>query len=642
MKKIVIRLMILVVIAGAIWGGYRLFEAMPHRQEQIATTKVRKSDVVVRSYARGELRAVRSATLIAPNLFGTVQVTRLAPLGALAREKDLIVEFDDAEVVSRIEEKQLELDQVDEQIKKAEADLAVRNNQDDVELLRARYSVRRAELEVKRNELLPQIDQQKNLLNLKEANQRLKQLESDIKSRRQQAEAELAVLAEQKRKAQMEMGRERQRLSQVKVLSPISGLVAIRQNRTGMFFPGMQIPDIRDGDQVQPGIPIADILDLSELEVVAKIGELDRANLKEGQEVLIKLDAMGDQTFHGRIKSMSGTASANIFSGDPAKKFDVVFSVDMKELLSELGAKPEQIRKVLAAAAVNRKKGPLPSMTLGGGGGGGMMVAPGGGGAGAAPGGAPGGAPATAMGGAPAGPMAGAPETDASGGPVRRNGMFGGGGGGGPRGAFGNLSEEDRGKMRQAMQKALNGRQMQDLSPEDRQKVMAEVRKAVPALANLPRPNRGAAPTAEGEAPAGVSMPRTGGSQFSDRDFQNAQLPPPIDPATQFDVLLRPGLLADVEIILENFPNAIHIPNQAVFERDGKPIVYVRKGSAWEERVIQPLKRSESVVVVASGLEPGETIAMADPTAKRGDKKQEKGGGGPVGNLPGGGGRSRT
>ena len=152
------------------------------------------------------------------------------------------------------------------------------------------------------------------------------------------------------------MARERQRLSQVKLLAPMSGLVAIRQNRQGMFMPGMQIPDIREGDQVQPGIPVADVLDLSELEIVAKIGELDRANLKEGQEVNIRLDALGDKTFHGKIKSMSGTASANIFSGDPAKKFDVVFSLDMKELLTGLGAKPEQTPKSSGNSRSNRKK----------------------------------------------------------------------------------------------------------------------------------------------------------------------------------------------------------------------------------------------------------------------------------------------
>ncbi|HYP15260.1 MAG TPA: hypothetical protein VEQ63_15130, partial [Bryobacteraceae bacterium] len=227
MKKTLIRLVILVAVAAAAWAGYSAYKSMPQQKTLIATAKVRQSDVVVRSFTRGELRAVRSAQLFAPNLFGTVQVTSLAPLGSFAREKDLIVEFDDSEVQSRVEEKQLELDQVDEQIKKQQADLAIRNNQDQVELLRARYAVRRAELEVKRNDLLAVIDQTKNKLNLEESKRRLKQLESDIKSRQEQAQAEMAVLETRRSRARMEMSRERQRLMQVKLLSPMSGLVAI-------------------------------------------------------------------------------------------------------------------------------------------------------------------------------------------------------------------------------------------------------------------------------------------------------------------------------------------------------------------------------------------------------------------------------
>ncbi|HYO82759.1 MAG TPA: efflux RND transporter periplasmic adaptor subunit, partial [Bryobacteraceae bacterium] len=478
MKKLVIRLIILAVVAGAAYGGYTLFQQMPQRQQQIASTKVRRGDVVVRTYTRGELRAVRSATLIAPNLFGTVQVTRMASLGSLSREKDLIVEFDDAEVESRIEEKQLELDQIDEQMRKAQADLAIRDNQDQVELLRARYAVRRSELEVKRNELLPAIDQRRNTLNLEESRRRLKQYEADVQSRREQAQAEMAVLNERKRKAQMEMTRERQRLLQVKLLAPMAGLVAIRQNRQGMFFPGMTIPDIREGDQVQPGMPVADVLDLSELEVVAKVGELDRANLKEGQNVLIRLDAVGDKVFRGSIKNMSGTATANIFSGDPAKKFDVVFAIDMKELLSGLGAKPEHVAKIMAQAEANRRKPPTQSFSAPMMMGGAMMAgggAPGGGApGGAAPGGAaPGGA---APGGAPPGGAApGGPGGGEGGGRRMMLGMGGPGGPGGAGGAAGgamaSLSEEDRKKMRDAMQKALAGKQMQDLNPEERQKV---------------------------------------------------------------------------------------------------------------------------------------------------------------------------
>ena len=152
---------------------------------------------------------------------------------------------------------------------------------------------------MKRNELLSAIDQKKNVLNLEEAKRRLSQLKSDIKSRQEQAEAELAVLRERKQKALLEMARARSRLTQVKVLAPMTGLVAIRQNSSSRMGFGFDVPDIREGDQVQPGMPIADVLDLSELEVVAQVGELDRANLSEGQEVILGLDAVPNEKFRG-------------------------------------------------------------------------------------------------------------------------------------------------------------------------------------------------------------------------------------------------------------------------------------------------------------------------------------------------------
>ena len=638
MKKILFRLILLGLVVAGAWYGYRLFQSMPSRQAQIATTKVRKNDVIVRSFARGELRAVRSTTLIAPNLFGTVQVTRLAPLGSFAREKDLIVEFDDSEVNSRLEEKQLEIDQIDEQIKKSQADLNIRNNQDQVDLLRARYAVRRAELEVKRNELLADIDRKKNLLNLDESKRRLQQLQSDIKSRLEQAQAELAVLQEKKNKSVQEMSREKQRLQQVKLLTTMSGLVAVRQNRqSGFFFPGMQIPDIREGDQVQPGMPIADVLDLSELEIVAKVGELDRANLVEGQDVVIKLDAVGNKQFHGRIKSMSGTASANIFSGDPGKKFDVLFSVDMRELLTGLNAKPDQIARVLATAEANRKKpvGMGGGMMMGGGqmqGGATMMMAsaPGGGAQMGAPSGAPNGGPTSAP---------------------RQMTMMGGPGGpaGSSQGGFGNLTPEQQQAIRAAGQKLLGGKNPADLTPEDRQKLTNEMQKLMREMtAGGAKPAAGApgaAPQAGEGGPGGrrggpggpgMMMPAQMG-QFSQKEMENAKLPPPAEEDSQLDVLLRPGLLADVEIILEKIPSAINIPAQAIFEKDGKQIVYVKKGTIWEERPVKPLKRSESLMVIESGLQAGELIAMSDPNAKPGDKKKDKDkAGNPMGGMPAG------
>lgn len=265
-----------------------------------------------------------------------------------------------------------------------------------------------------------------------------------------------------------------------------------------------------------------------------------------------------------------------------------------------------------------------------------------------------------------------------------------GGGPGGPGG--GGMSDADRTKMRELMQAELKGRSMQDLSAEERTKlfqgVMAKMGRTAPAGA---KPAPGAKPEnaqAGGEGDegrrrrggdgaggtggeggegrrrrggdgaggaggegggrrGGDGFPGMGGmgggfggGQFSQADFQNAKLPPPPDQDSSLDVLLRPGLLADVEIIVEKIPNAIHIPAQAVYEKDNKLVVYVKEGERFVARPIKPAKRSESTLVIAEGLKPDEIIAMANPEAKPGtkqSKEESKGGGGPMNALPGGG-----
>jgi hypothetical protein len=289
-------------------------------------------------------------------------------------------------------------------------------------------------------------------------------------------------------------------------------------------------------------------------------------------------------------------------------------------------------------------------------------------------GGMPGGPPGEAQVAAPGMPEAAGPGGQEAGG---RRAREGGGearqrGMGGMRGFGGaQMSEEDQKKVRAAMEKALGGRNMQDLSPEERQKVVAKLRESYPAMGGG-RSQGGQAPSgseggqgrqgrsargggaegarsrgAQGEAgsPEILAGLRPGfgmgsSQQFTEKDLENAKLPSPPEEESQLEVLLRPGLLADVEIIVEKIPNALHIPAQAVFEKEGKPVVYVKVGNHFEPRVIKPLKRSESTMVVSEGLKAGELIALADPTARKGEKKgkEEKSGGGSGPSMPAGGG----
>ncbi|MBP1778456.1 MAG: Multidrug resistance efflux pump-like protein [candidate division NC10 bacterium] len=611
MKKLIKWVLLLAVLAAAGWYAYGYVRKLPEKKQQaIPVAPVRQGDVVIRAYTRGELRALRSEPLVAPNLNGTVQITRLAPLGAFARDKDLIVEFDDSEVLSRIEETELGLESTAESIKKSEAELAIRANQDQVDLLSNQFAVQRAELQVKRNPLLGAIDQKKNTLSLDEAKQRLAQFQNDMQARRDQADASLALMRQQRQRSAIELSRDQLRLRQTKLLASMTGLVSIRQNSFGGSRQmGAQVPDIREGDQVQPGMPVADVLDLSEMELVAKVGELDRANLVEGQEALIQLDALAGKIVHGKIKSLSATASANVMAGDPSKKFDVLFSINMQELLKVVGATPEQIREVMVTAEKNRSRpaaGSASAFAMMGGGPGDNgappmfgMQQPGGqaGGRGgfdpsqmaalmASRGGAGGTDAARAGGGRGGrGAVAGADPAQAGGGRGRRSADQGGG-----------------------QQPAVGGRggNGQDFG------------------------GRGGG--GRGDGGQGFAG-RGGNSGPTDAEMANAKLPLPPEEAAGAQILLRPGLLADVEIVVEKIPNAINIPAQAVFEKEGRNVVFVQSRKGFEERAVKLLRQSESTMVISEGLKAGEVVALSDPTAGTGSKNQGKKSGGGAGPM---------
>ncbi|HXB70290.1 MAG TPA: HlyD family efflux transporter periplasmic adaptor subunit [Candidatus Acidoferrales bacterium] len=664
MKKAIYRLIGVAILAGAVWGGYRFFQQLPARQEQVPTTKVQRGDVVIRAYSRGELRAVRSVTLTAPNLFGTVQTTRLAPMGSLAKEKDLVVEYDDSERKSALEEAQLSVESVDEQIKKAKADLAIQQSQDAVTLLKTRYDVRRAELEVQRNPIISAIDGKKNVLTLEQSKRALQQLESDIQSRQEQADSALAVFQEQRNRSLIDVQRELQRIAQTKTLAPITGLVAIKQNRAGNFNFGQQLPDIREGDTLQPGMPVVDVLDLSELEVWAKVGELDRANLKEGQDALLQLDAIPEKRFQGKIKAMSGTATSDVFSGDPSKKFDVVFSIDMRQLLAGLGMKQTDVDRIMRTAESNARKNVVNSAaTLSSGrdpqGRDAAPGAPGAGGQGS------GGVPADSAGrdqggGFGPGGMPGPGGRGGQGPGARGQGTGAGGGQGGRGGATANLSDQDRQKVRDAMQKAMAGKDPASITPEDRQKMMQDVMTksgmAVPAAGLVPsgrglgtggqgpvsgRDPQGRDATQRVATTSGLANPldmmrRTAIGPYTEEERNNAKLPLPPEQDSQVQVLLRPGLLADVEIQVEKLPDVIHVPAQAVFDKNGKHVVFVQKNRKFEAREVQLVKQSESLMVLAGGVQAGEVVALADPTADKKSKSDKKSSGGGMSGMPGG------
>jgi len=84
----------------------------------------------------------------------------------------------------------------------------------------------------------------------------------------------------------------------------------------------------------------------------------------------------------------------------------------------------------------------------------------------------------------------------------------------------------------------------------------------------------------------------------------------------QNDPRLRPGMTAQVTVVVDRIPNAIAIPAQASFQKSGQTVVYVADGSNYREQPIEVGRRSRDRILVTSGLKAGDRIALLDPTAK--------------------------
>ena len=82
------------------------------------------------------------------------------------------------------------------------------------------------------------------------------------------------------------------------------------------------------------------------------------------------------------------------------------------------------------------------------------------------------------------------------------------------------------------------------------------------------------------------------------------------------DARLKPGMTASVRIAVARFPDALVVPARAVTLVNGRPTVYVQDGSGFEPRAVVMKRRGREQVALASGVEPGERVALENPTLK--------------------------
>lgn len=296
----------------------------------IPVAAVKQVNLQLQVNTTGELRATRTAPAVAPAVGGgTLQIVKLAKTGEAVKAGDIVVAFDPTEQEYKLAQARSDFAEAQQEIAKANDDAGVQTAEDQTNLLKDRFAVRQAELDVSKNPILSAIDGQKNLLTLAEAKRALAQLEQDIKSHGTSNQASIDVAQEKQQKAKLAIEEAKKNIQNMEVRSPIDGVVVVRENGNangGFFWGGMTLPTYAEGDQTYPGTVVAEVIDLGSMELDAKVKESERASVKSGQTADVRVDALPGTVFHAKVTSVAGMVS-NMWFDDPSHNFDVTLAL---------------------------------------------------------------------------------------------------------------------------------------------------------------------------------------------------------------------------------------------------------------------------------------------------------------------------
>ncbi len=313
-----------IAVAGGSYGAVRLSRNAP----QVPIATVQLGEFVDYVQIRGQISATKSVMLTAPPVTGDIQIIKVVRTGTAVKKGDVVVQFDVTKLRDTLNQKRSEMKQAEAEIEQARAKASLQEEQDQTDLLRARYDVDRAKLEVSKQEILSKIEGEEKKLDLGNAQQRLAEAEQKLEADRAAARAEINAMVQKRDNALAEVNRAQRDIGAMTLRAPVDGLVTLQPNWRGRGFSAGSAPEFKEGDLAWTGAGIAELPDLSTLEVQARIDEVDRGRLKTGQPAIIRVDAIPDKDFTGRVSEIGTLAKADFSVWPFPRNFDLAIKLD--------------------------------------------------------------------------------------------------------------------------------------------------------------------------------------------------------------------------------------------------------------------------------------------------------------------------
>jgi len=323
MRRLATAAVIALALGGATAGLLR--GAAPARDD-VATYTVARTSFVRRVTAEGNLRAVKATRLAAPRgtgRMGPMKIAWLAADGTLVKAGDVVVRFDSTEYDKQLRDGQADLDAATARLSKesVKSSAAVASRDRDAvlardELDRTRKFRSRDAMIFSRNQIIEsEVDEQ--LAGAKQMHaERAKQIERHL------SVSNAAVIAVERKKAELAIAHARAALESMAIVAPSDGIFVLERNWRGAMP--------KPGDSLWPGQPVAEIPILDAMEASVYVLEVDGSGLAENQPAEVVIEAHPERVFPGKIRIVDKLAQPRQ-QGSPVQYFGVVIELAATE-----------------------------------------------------------------------------------------------------------------------------------------------------------------------------------------------------------------------------------------------------------------------------------------------------------------------
>jgi multidrug resistance efflux pump len=289
----------------------------------------------------GTVEDVEAQRVVAPRVDSwRVQVQWMAPEGEPVAAGDLVVRFDPADLLNRVEQKEAEERQVMQGHRRSIDEAGLRVLEAEIAVAEAEAVLRKAELDAGiPSQFLPRLNWERHQLEAEKAR-------GDLAQKREQLAAQQTALATARAESSLD---ERRLAAEMAYLKHQLAAMTAHADRDGTVQYGTtrmrgNVSKIFPGDNAQPGEVVAIVSGRDSLAVRAWVHEADLYRVPVGARVSVVLDAMPTREIGGRVQQISRQGVSKPLWGR-AVYFDALVLLDdmLEELLPGMSARVEII-----------------------------------------------------------------------------------------------------------------------------------------------------------------------------------------------------------------------------------------------------------------------------------------------------------